>query len=78
MKVIPVNHHTRHKEMLAQSKVLLEKGNIAINPKFDKLTTSLRTAVDTEGTLDRQHNDIFDACRLVLQNYAYPSNLLTN
>jgi hypothetical protein len=54
MKVIPVNFHTRHKEMLGHSKMLLERGNIAINPKFDKLITALRTAVDNEGTLDKE------------------------
>ena len=77
MKVIPVNFHTRHKEMLGHSKMLLERGNIAINPKFDKLITGLRTAVDNEGTLDKEatsYNDIFDAYRLVLQNYTYPSD----
>ena len=45
-----------------------EAGRIAINPdKFDKLITSLRTAVDNDGTLDKDttsYNDIFDAFRL--------------
>lgn len=40
---------------------------IAINPdRFDKLITSLRTAVDNNGVLDKEatsHNDIFDAFR---------------
>ena len=77
MKVIPVNFHTRHKEMLAHSKMLLERGNIAINPKFDKLITWLRTAVDNEGTLDKEatsYNDIFDAFRLCLICYGYPEH----
>jgi hypothetical protein len=77
MKVVPVNFHTRHKEMLGHTKMLLERGNIAINPKFDKLVISLKTAVDTDGTLDKEatsYNDIFDAYRLVLQNYTYPSD----
>jgi hypothetical protein len=42
-------------------------GNIGINPKFDKLITSLRTAVDNEGTLVKEvtsYNDILDAFRL--------------
>jgi hypothetical protein len=38
-------------------------GKIAINPdRFDKLITALRTAVDNDGTLDKEaasHNDIF-------------------
>jgi len=76
MKVIPVNFHTRHKEMLGHSKMLLERGNIAINPKFYKLVTALRTAVDNEGTLDKEatsYNDIFDAYRLGLRCYESPS-----
>jgi hypothetical protein len=52
--------------------MILEKdggGRIAINPdKFDKLIiTALRTAVDNDGTLDKEvtsYNDIFDAFRL--------------
>ena len=36
------------------SKLLLEKGYIAINEKFDKLITSLRTAVAVENTLDKE------------------------
>jgi hypothetical protein len=44
---------------------------IAINPdKFDKLITALRTAVDNDGTLDKEstsYNDIFDAFRLALK-----------
>jgi hypothetical protein len=52
MQVVPINFHSRHNEMLAHSKLFLERGHIAINPKFDKLITALRTAVDIEGTLD--------------------------
>ena len=56
--------------MLGHCKMILEKdgGRIAINPdKFDKLITALRTAVDNDGTLDKEstsYNDIFDAFRL--------------
>lgn len=72
MKVQPVNFATRHKAMLGHSKLLLEKGYIAINEKFDKLITSLRTAVATENTLDKEatsYNDIFDSFRLALEYY---------
>lgn len=61
----------------SHSKMLLDRGNLAINPKFGKLIPALRTAVDNEGTLDKEatsYNDIFDAYRLVFQNYAHPSN----
>ena len=55
----------------------LEQGpeRIAINPdKFDKLITALRTAVDNDGTLDKEattYNDIFDAFRLALRFYHF-------
>jgi hypothetical protein len=53
--------------------MILEKegGRIAINPdRFDKLITSLRTAVDNDGKLDKEstsYNDIFDAFRSTLK-----------
>ena len=53
-------------------------GRIAINPdKFDKLITALRTAVDNDGTLDKEstsYDDIFDAFRLALKFYHFEDN----
>ena len=50
-------------------------GKIVINrDKFDKLITALRTAVDNDGTLDKEatsYDDIFDAFRLALKFYHY-------
>jgi hypothetical protein len=45
--------------MLGHCKMILEhepgNGKIAINPdRFDKLITSLRTAVDNDGMLDKE------------------------
>jgi hypothetical protein len=60
---------------LIHAKKVLEYdgGSIAINPKFDKLITSLRTAVKNgEGLLDKEatsYDDIFDAFRMSLQFY---------
>jgi hypothetical protein len=74
MRVFPVNFATKHREMLGHTKLLLEKGYVAINPKFHKLVTALRTAVDNEGSLDKKvtsYSDIFDAFRLSLQNYFF-------
>jgi hypothetical protein len=70
--VIPVNFAQEHREMLGNCKLFLEREYIAINPKFDKLITSLRTAVENDGKLDKQatsYNDIFDAFRLSLKNW---------
>jgi hypothetical protein len=77
MKIVPVNFNKEHKAMLGHCKMILENdgGRIAINPdKFDKLITSLRTAVDNDGMLDKEstsYNDIFDAFRLALKFYNY-------
>ena len=63
--------------MLGHCKVILESegGHIAINPdRFDKLINTLRTAIDNDGTLDKEstsYNDIFDAFRLALKFYRY-------
>jgi hypothetical protein len=77
MKIVPVNFNSEHKAMLGHCKMLLEYdgGRIAINPdRFDKLITSLRTAVDNDGVLDKEstsYNDIFDASRLALKFYHF-------
>ena len=44
--IVPVNFNKEHKAMLGHCKMILENegGRIAINPVFDKLITSLRTA----------------------------------
>jgi hypothetical protein len=74
MKVEPVNFNQEHKEMLGHCKMLLERGYVAINPSFDKLITSLRTAVAEENILDKEstsYADIFDAYRLALKHYQF-------
>jgi hypothetical protein len=77
MKIVPVNFNSEHKAMLGHCKMILENegGRVAINPdKFDKLITSLRTAVDNDGMLDKEstsYNDIFDAFRLALKFYSF-------
>ena len=62
----------RHCNMIPED----DGGKIAINPdRFDKLITSLRTAVDNDGVLDKgatSYNDIFDAFRLALRFYHLP------
>lgn len=57
--------------------MLLERdgGYVAINPKFDKLITSMRTAVEKgEGALDKEatsYDDVFDAFRLAMRMYFF-------
>jgi hypothetical protein len=74
--IAPVNFNKEHKAMLGHCKMILENEprRIAINPAFDKLVTALRTAVDADGTLDKEstsYNDIFDAFRLALKFYHF-------
>jgi hypothetical protein len=75
VSIVPVHFAKEHKRMLAHTKKILEYngGSIAINPRFDKLITSLRTAVENgEGLLDKEatsYDDIFDAFRMSLQFY---------
>ena len=72
MFVIPVPFSKEHKNMLAHCKEMLEykNGQIAIHPRFNKLVTALRTAVENgEGVLDKEatsHDDLFDSFRMSL------------
>ena len=54
MAVIPVNFSTEHKAMLGHAKMMFEQRYVCINSKHDKLITSLRTAVENEGVLDKK------------------------
>ena len=72
MKVEPIPFQTTHKQMLYHVKFLLERKYVHIDKRFDKLITSLRTAIATDGILDKQQtsfNDILDSFRLVLWLY---------
>jgi hypothetical protein len=81
MRIVPVNFNSEHKAMLGHCKMILEKdgGRITINPdRFDKLITSLRTAVDNDDVLDKEatsYNDIFDAFRLALKFYSFKEKI---
>ena len=48
-----------------------QNGYVAIHPRYNKLVTALRTAVENGGSiLDKEamsHDDLFDAFRLSLQ-----------
>jgi uncharacterized protein (DUF1684 family) len=74
MKVIPVPFSTQGAKMLQHVKSLIEDkdGLVAIDKRFDKLLTSLRTAVANEYKLSKEetsYHDILDAMRLSLQLY---------
>lgn len=74
MLVLPVNFATSHKEMVSHLHMLMTKGYIAIPKKYDKLLTSLRTAIVNELSLDKQetsYSDSFDSFRLALKGYKF-------
>ena len=73
MRIKPTAFGTEHREMLGNAALLVEKGWVAIHPKFEKLITALRTAVAEDYSLDKEatiHDDILDAFRLALRPYA--------
>jgi hypothetical protein len=78
MFVVPVPFSIEGAKMLQHTKWLLEEKDengsslVAIDKRFDKLLTALRTAVANEYRLDKEqtsYNDILDAFRLALQFY---------
>ena len=78
MIIVPVPFQLEGGHMLQHTKWLLEETEedgsslIAIHPSFEKLLTSLRTAVANEYKLQKEQtsfNDILDAFRLSLQFY---------
>jgi hypothetical protein len=75
MNVVPVHFSTEHTSMLEHCKMLLEDDRVMINPKFNKLITALRTAVENGvGKLDKEltsYDDVFDAYRLAMKYYKY-------
>ena len=75
MKVIPIHFSVEHRTMLTHCKMFLERGLLQIDPRFEKLIISLRTAVENgDGVLDKQatsHDDVFDAFRLAMKFYQF-------
>ena len=78
MIVVPVPFSVEGARMLQHAKWLMEETDedgsslIAIDKRFDKLLTGLRTAVANEYKLDKEvtsYDDIVDACRLALTFY---------
>jgi hypothetical protein len=72
MQVLPVSFNPEYKEMLGNTKMLIERGLVAINPRFNKLITALRTTIEQGGVLDKastSYNDTFDAFRLSMRLY---------
>jgi hypothetical protein len=73
MTVVPIPFSTEGKNMIMHTKELLEFESplVAVNPKFDKLIVSLRTAISSDdGKLDKEqtsYHNVLDAFRLALK-----------
>ena len=87
MIIVPVPFSVEGAHMLQHAKWLMEETDedgsslIAIHHTFEKLLTSLRTAVANEYKLDKEqtsYNDILDAFRLSLQFYKRSKTLPIN
>ncbi len=71
MQVVPVSFAQEGASMLAHCKNLLEHEDnlVAINPKWEKLVTALRSCTAQEYKMDKEqpHSDIMDAYRLAMK-----------
>jgi hypothetical protein len=70
----PINFSTEYKNMLSNLHVVASKGYLAVEPKYDKLLTSLTTAYAEELNLKKEvtsYDDLLDALRLSLKGYQF-------
>ena len=69
-KIIPISFNgDSHKQMLSRFHLIVSKGKLAIDPKYDKLITSMRTAVAEGLSLQKEKtsfDDVFDSARVGL------------
>ena len=64
IKIRPINFSTEHRNMLSNLHAIISKAYLAIEPKHDKLLTSLRTAYAEELDLKKDqtsYSDLLDA-----------------
>jgi hypothetical protein len=74
IRIRPVNFSTEHRNMLSNLHVVVSKGYLAVDPKYDKLLTSLRTAYAEELNLKKDqtsYDDLLDALRLSLKGIQF-------
>lgn len=77
-KICPVNFRLKHKELLQRAHRILSKRRIKIDPRFSKLTTSLRTATSKgDWDLDKtatSHSDVLDSYMLAQMPILFNDN----
>jgi hypothetical protein len=74
IRIRPINFSTEHRNMLSNLHVVVSKGYLAVDPKYDKLLTSLRTAYAEELNLKKEqtsYDDLLDALRLSLKGIQF-------
>jgi hypothetical protein len=72
IKIWPVNFSTEHRNMLSNLHVVVSKSYLAVDPKYDKILTCLRTAYAEELNLKKDqtsYDDLSDSLRLSLNGY---------
>ena len=72
MRVLPIPWNKEGVPMMQHSKYVMERNQLRINPIFDKLITSLRTAYSENDKLNKDltlHNDCYDSFILALRRY---------
>jgi len=70
--VIPVVFGSEHRQMLSNLEYLVNRGYFAIDPKYEKVIISLKTAYSTDWKLDKtttSFDDTLDALRLSCKGY---------
>ena len=78
--VHPINFGTMHKMLLEHLKAILDDEVIRINPRFEKLITSLRSAVADEYSLDKtagsgsEFTHVLDALRMATFFWSWSYN----
>jgi hypothetical protein len=71
-KVLPVNFSKENKSMISHLAQLFNEHKVAVDPQFEKLIISLKTAQVNEYSLMKEetsYDDLFDALRLSLRCY---------
>lgn len=73
-RIIPVNFAREHNQMLENLYLLIAAGNLAIDKKYNRLLTALRTAKSDRWHLDKiqtEYDDDLDSIRMALKGVKF-------
>jgi hypothetical protein len=74
VKIRTISFNSEHRSMLSNLHAVVSKEYLAIDKKYDKLITSLRTAYAEELNLKKEqtsYDDLLDSLRLGLKAYNF-------